>query len=163
MNVKELSFFRALFVLAALWNLAGGILGYFNTEYAFHLLFDRALTDPLYHDIYRGACGTTLVYFLGYSVVAYNPLRHTGIVLVGGIGKIGFAIQLLKFYAAGIANANAFVAIIGDFIFFALFIYYYFRLLRTNHRILGTDTRRQGVDRVCTLPRDEPFPQPEAP
>ena len=139
MNRKELSFFRALFVLAAVWNLAGGILGYFNTEYAFHLLFDRTLTDPLYHDIYRGACGTTLVYFFGYSVVAYNPLRHTGIVLVGGIGKIGFVVQLLKFYAADIANANAFVVIIGDCLFFALFMYYYFRLLRTKHRILGTD------------------------
>lgn len=26
---------------------------------------------------------------MAHSVVAYNPLTHTGIVLVGGIGKIG--------------------------------------------------------------------------
>ncbi len=134
---RELSFFRALFALAALWNLAGGILGYFNPEHAFQLLFDRALTDPLYRDIYRGACGTTLIYFVGYAVVAYSPVRHTGIVLVGGIGKVGFAIQLLKLYLAGIANANALVVILGDFIFVLFFLYYSFRLLRTNHAILG--------------------------
>jgi len=142
MSDRELSFFRALFALAALWNLAGGILGYFNPEHAFHLLFGRALTDPLYHDIYRGACGTTLIYFIGYSIVAYSPVRHTGVVLVGGIGKVGFAIQLLKFYVAGLANANAFVVIIGDFIFFLSFLYYYFRLLRTNHEILGANSAR---------------------
>jgi uncharacterized membrane protein YhdT len=142
MSDSELSFFRALFALAALWNLAGGVLGYFNPEYAFQLLFDRALTDPLYHDIYRGACGTTLIYFIGYCVVAYSPVRHTGIVLVGGIGKVGFAIQLLKFYLAGIANANAFVAILGDLIFSLSFLYYYFRLLRTNHQILGANSTR---------------------
>jgi hypothetical protein len=142
MSNSELSFFRALFALAALWNLAGGILGYFDPEHAFHLLFDRALTDPLYRDIYRGACGTTLIYFIGYSVVACNPVRHTGIVLVGAIGKIGFAIQLLKFYLAGLANAKAFVVILGDFIFFLFFLYYYFRLLRTNHDILGANSAR---------------------
>jgi hypothetical protein len=142
MSDRELWFFRALFALAALWNLAGGILGYLNPEVAFQLLFDRVLTDPLYHDIYRGACGTTLIYFIGYAVVAYSPVRHTGIVLVGGIGKVGFAIQLLKFYVAGIANANALVVIIGDSIFLLSFLYYYFRLLRTNHEILGTNTTR---------------------
>lgn len=136
MTDKELSFFRALFLLAAVWNLAGGIIGYFNPAHAFELLFDRALTDPLYHDIYKGACGTTLVYFVGYSVVALDPVRHTGIVLVGGIGKIGFAVQLLKFHLAGIANANAWVVIVGDVLFSLAFLYYYFRLHRTNHPIL---------------------------
>ena len=137
MTAKELSLFRGLFVAAAVWNLAGGVLGFFNPGYAFSLLFDRALTDPLYHDIYRGACGTTLVYFVGYLVVAHNPTRHTGIVLVGGIGKIGFAVQLLKFYLAGIANANALIVIIGDFAFTVAFLYYYFRLVRTDHSIVG--------------------------
>lgn len=150
---KELSFFKAAFVLAAVWNLAGGILGYFNPEVAFHLLFDRTLTDPLYLDIYRGACGTTLVYFVGYAIVAYNPVRHTGIVLVGGIGKIGFAIQLLKFYAAGIANANALFVIIGDFIFFAFFVYYYYRLHRTKQSIFGATTQPPVAKQLARAPR----------
>ncbi|MEC7525415.1 MAG: hypothetical protein VYE22_36365 [Myxococcota bacterium] len=134
---RELSLFRALFVTAALWNLAGGIIGYLNPALAFELLFDRALTDPLYTAIYRGACGTTLVYFIGYLVVAYDPVKHTGIVLVGGIGKIGFALNLLQLHLAGIANASAYVVIVGDAFFFALFLYYFARLFLTRQRPLG--------------------------
>ncbi len=137
MNHKEITLFRVVFVLAALWNLAGGIIGYFNPAYGFELLFDRELADPLFAAIYKGACGTTLIYFIGYSVVALNPVRHTGIVLVGGIGKVGFAIQLMKFYSAGIANSNALVVIVGDFVFFLLFVYYFYRLVKTRSRVFG--------------------------
>lgn len=132
MKANEITLFKGFFIAAALWNLAGGILGYFNPTIAFSMLFDRELIDPLYHDIYRGACGTTLVYFIGYLVVARDPLRHTGIVLVGGIGKVGFAIQLTKFYLAGIANENALVVIVGDFAFTVAFVYYAYRVLQTQ-------------------------------
>ncbi len=136
MNYKEITFFKIFFIIAALWNLTGGILGYFNTAYTFSLLFDRELADPLLHSVYQGACGTTLLYFIGYSIVAFNPKRHTGVVIVGGIGKVGFAIQMLQFYLAGIANSNVFVVVIGDFVFTLLFLYYFFRLFKTNIKII---------------------------
>ena len=116
--------FRTLFIIATLWNLAGGILGYFNTASSFELLFGRELVDPLYFAIYRGACGTTLIYFIGYLVVATNPLRHAGVVLVGGMGKVAFAVQLLKFYLAGIAGPSALVVIVGDFAFALAFVWF---------------------------------------
>lgn len=100
------------------------------------VFFNRELTDPLYYSIYQGAWGTTLVYFIGYSIVAYNPLKHTGIVIVGGIGKVGFAISLLKFYLSGIAGPIVFVVIIGDLIFGLLFLYYIIRLYKTKQNIL---------------------------
>ena len=136
MQSKEITFFRALFIIAAIWNLIGAIFGYFNTAYTFQGFFDRELNDPLYYAIYQGAWGTTLVYFIGYSIVAYNPIRHTGIVIVGGIGKVGFAITLMEFYLSGIAGPVVFVVIIGDFIFVLLFLYYFIRLYKTNERIL---------------------------
>ena len=136
MRKEEIALFRALFIVSALWNLIGAIFGYFNTAYTFNGFFNRELTDPLYYAIYQGAWGTTLVYFIGYSIVAYNPLKHTGIVIVGGIGKIGFAISLLNFYLSGIANSIVFVVIIGDFIFAILFLYYFLRLYRTEESII---------------------------
>lgn len=136
MDKKEITFFRVLFIISAVWNLIGAIFGYFNTAYTFEGFFNKPLTDPLYHAIYQGAWGTTLVYFIGYFFVAYNPLKHTGIVITGGIGKIGFAITLLKFFLADIAGPIVFVVIIGDFIFGALFVYYFFRLFKTNEPIL---------------------------
>lgn len=136
MQSKEITFFRALFIISAIWNLIGAIFGYFNTAYTFQGFFDRELNDPLYYAIYQGAWGTTLVYFIGYSIVAYNPIRHTGIVIVGGIGKVGFAITLMEFYLSGIAGPIVFVVIIGDFIFVLLFLYYFIRLYKTKERIL---------------------------
>lgn len=136
MKNKEITFFRGLFIVSAIWNLIGAIFGYFNTAYTFNGFFNRELTDPLFYAIYQGAWGTTLVYFIGYLIVAYNPLKHTGIVIVGGIGKIGFAISLLKFYLAGLAGPVVFVVIAGDFIFALLFLFYFFRLYKANQNIV---------------------------
>lgn len=136
MKKKKITFIKVLFIVAALWNLIGAIFGYFNTAYTFNGFFARELTDPLFYSIYQGAWGTTLVYFIGYSIVAYNPLKHTGIVIVGLIGKIGFAISLLKFYLAGLAGSIVFIVIIGDFIFSILFFYYFFLLYKANQKII---------------------------
>ncbi|MEO9483803.1 MAG: hypothetical protein ABJG47_10175 [Ekhidna sp.] len=136
MEKEEIKLFRVIFIISAVWNLIGSIFGYFNTAYTFNGFFDRELTDPLIHAIYQGAWGTTLVYFIGYSIVAYNPLKHAGIVIVGGIGKVGFAISLLKFHLSGLANSIVYIVIVGDFIFSLLFVYYFFRLYKTNHKII---------------------------
>lgn len=136
MEEKEIKFFKILFIISALWNLIGAVFGYFNTAYTFHGFFGRELSDPLYYAIYQGAWGTTLVYIIGYSIVAYNPLRHTGIVIVGGIGKVAFAISLFKFYLADLAGSVVFIVIIGDLIFALLFLYYFIRLRKTKESIL---------------------------
>jgi uncharacterized membrane protein YhdT len=136
MNDKELKLFRVIFITAALWNLIGAIFGYFNTGYTFYNFFGKEVTDPLVYAIYQGSWGTTLVYFFGYLIVAYNPVKHTGIVIVGGIGKVGFAVKLLQLYSQGIANPIVFVVIVGDFIYLAFFVYYFYRMWRGNEEII---------------------------
>lgn len=136
MSKKEIRLLRAMFVMAAVWNLCGGVLGYFNPGYTFELLFDRAAEDPVLLAVFRGATGTTLTYFFGYLIVALNPLRHTGIVIVGGIGKLGFAVQMLKFYSAGLANANALVVVVGDMLFCALFLIYFYRMHKNGEKLV---------------------------
>ena len=133
---KNLIFFKYVFLLAALWNLIGAGFGYFNTAYTFQQFFGRELTDPLYHAIYQGSWGTTFVYFFAYLIVAHNPVKHPGIVIVGGIGKLGFAVKLLQLYTSGIASSLVFIVIVGDFIFFILFVYYFVYLLKAKISIL---------------------------
>lgn len=132
LNNQKLKFFKLMFLLAALWNLTGAIFGYFNTAYTFQQFFGRELSDPLYHAIYQGSWGTTFVYFFGYLIVAHNPVRHLGIVIVGGIGKLGFAIKLLQLYILEIASPLVFIVIVGDAIFLALFAYYFVCLFKTR-------------------------------
>jgi hypothetical protein len=133
---NELTFFKYMFLLAALWNLIGAGFGYFNTAYTFQHFFDRELSDPLFHAIYQGSWGTTFVYFFGYLIVAHNPVKHVGIVIVGGIGKLGFAVKLLQLYMAGLANSLIFIVIVGDFIFLLLFAYYFVCLFKAKESIL---------------------------
>jgi hypothetical protein len=133
---SEIRLFRIIFFVAAIWNLSGGVLGYLNPSHTFELLFDRSAGDPVLLSVFQGAAGTTFTYFFGYLIVALNPLRHTGIVIVGGIGKLGFALQMYKFYAAGLANAHALIVIAGDMTFCAIFLFYFYRLLRTGNRLI---------------------------
>jgi len=134
MKNKDITFFKVVFIIASLWNLIGAFFGYFNTAYTFSGLFGRELTDPLFYAIYQGAWGTTLVYFVGYAIVANNPVKHYGIVIVGGIGKVGFAISLTKIYLAGLANSVVFIVIVGDLVFSLLFLYYFFWLYEANKK-----------------------------
>lgn len=136
MKDKQITLFRTLFIIAALWNLLGAILGYFNTAFTFQLFFGRELSDPLIYAIYNGAWGTTLVYIIGYLIVAYNPVRHSGIVIVGGIGKVGFAIKLLQLYLSGLANPVVLIVIIGDIIFSLFFLYYFFQMYKAKESII---------------------------
>ncbi len=124
--------FTKLFLFASAWNLAGALFGFFNTSFTFELIFNKQLTDPLMFAVYQGAWGTTLTYLIGYLLVAHNPVKHFGIVITGGMGKLGFIITLLKLYSAGIASPVIFVIVIGDAIFLALFAHYFFHIYKST-------------------------------
>lgn len=125
-----------LFLIVALWNLTGAIPGYFLTEMTYHVFFGRELIDPLYLSIYRGAWGSTLLYFIGYLFVARRPEKHTGIVILGMIGKIFFAKTLLAHYLTGVAGPVVLIVISGDMLFSLLFIVYLYSMYRNGEKII---------------------------
>lgn len=136
MRNKDFPFFTNLFIIAALWNLIGAGFGYFNTEYTFRGLFGRELTDPLFYEVYKGAWGTTLMFFMRYLLVAYNPIKHIGVALIGGIGKLSFAIAELQLYLSGLANAKILFIVVGDFLFCILFVYYFTKMFALKKAII---------------------------
>lgn len=138
MKPRTLTRLKLLFVVAALWNLVGVVFGYFNTATTFQQFFGRELTDPLVFQIYQGAWGTTFVYFFGYLLVAHDPLRHPGIVIVGGIGKFGYAIKLVQLFLAGLAGPVVLVVIAGDLFFVLTFVGYFLALRGARQPILGS-------------------------
>lgn len=137
MKPSTITRLKLLFVVAALWNLVGVVFGYFNTATTFQAFFGRELTDPLVFQIYQGAWGTTFVYFFGYLVVARDPLRHWGIVAVGGIGKLGYALKLVQLFSAGLASPLVLVVIVGDLFFVLTFLGYFFALRQARHQAFG--------------------------
>ncbi|WP_029040330.1 hypothetical protein [Cucumibacter marinus] len=127
---RELTRLRALFIVAALWNFAGALPGLIDPAGMFAREFGHALTDPVMIAVYRGAWGTALLYGFGFLLVAFNPVRHTGIVMMGGLGKALFALNLAWLFSNGLTNNFALVVIAGDIVFCALFIAYLVRLRR---------------------------------
>ncbi|WP_137133667.1 hypothetical protein [Rhizobium sp. FKY42] len=133
---RELKLFRLLFVVSALWNFAGAFPGLTDTVGMFQREFGRALIDPVMIAVYRGAWGTAFIYGFGFLMVAYNPYRHTGIVLMGGIGKLLFALNLLGMYLSGWTSNFAVLVIVGDLFFIIFFAYYFLRLRQQGCKIL---------------------------
>ncbi|WP_155401735.1 hypothetical protein [Chromobacterium violaceum] len=132
----ELKLFQVLFIISALWNFAGAIPGLFDSAGMFAQEFGRSLTDPVLTAVYRGAWGTAFLYGFGFLMAAYNPIRHTGIVLMGGIGKALFALNLLYMLLNGWTSSFAIVVIIGDALFVAAFVAYFVNLRKLGHSAL---------------------------
>ena len=126
---------KIIFVTAAIWNLLGATLGTVFTFDVFMILFDRSLSDPLVISIYRGAWGSSFLYFLGYLFVAYNPQKQTGVIIIGTIGKIFFAFTLFTHYLNGLATSYALIVIVGDVIFSILFIIFLYVLWKNDKKI----------------------------
>ncbi len=121
---RERKLFAWLFVIAALWNFAGALPGFIDSKGIFAREFGRELADPVMVVVYRGAWGTALLYGFGFLMVARNPVRHTGVVLMGGFGKAFFALHLLYMYLKGWTSDFALVVIGGDVLFVAAFAAY---------------------------------------
>ncbi|MVA96954.1 hypothetical protein GN330_06775 [Nitratireductor sp. CAU 1489] len=133
---RELRLFRSFFTIAALWNFAGAVPGLFDTAGMFAREFGRDLSDPVMIAVYRGAWGTALLYGFGFLVVAWSPVRQSGVVLMGGLGKALFALNLAYLFLNGWTSDFAIVVIGGDVIFCSLFVVYFARLRRLGHGII---------------------------
>jgi hypothetical protein len=133
---RTLTLFRVLFMISAIWNFAGAIPGLMDPAGMFEREFGRQLTDPIMVAVYRGAWGTAFLYGFGFVMVAINPIRHTGIVLMGGTGKALFALNLFFMHLNGWTSSFAVVVIVGDIIFIILFIAYFIALKRNGQSIL---------------------------
>lgn len=136
MGKRELILMRAFFIVAALWNFAGAIPGLMDTAVMFEREFGRALTDPVLIAVYRGAWGTAFLYGIGFLLVAYNPVRHTGIVFMGGLGKTLFALNLLFMFLNGWTSSFAVIVLLGDLVFVTLMLAYFWRLKKLGHKLI---------------------------
>ncbi len=133
---RALKAFRILFLISALWNFAGSIPGLTNPSGMFAQEFGHALTDPVLVAVYRGAWGTAFIYGFGFLLAARDPVRNTGIVLMGGVGKALFALNLLIMYMNGWTSSFAILVIAGDTVFVLLFTHYFVMLRRSGHNVL---------------------------
>jgi hypothetical protein len=133
---QDLRLMRACFLIAALWNFAGAVPAVIDPTGMFAREFGKVLSDPVQIAVYRGAWVTSLLYGLGFLAVARNPARHTGVVLMGGLGKALFAINLAYMHLNGWTSPFTVLVIIGDIAFVVAFTLYFLRLRRLGIPLL---------------------------
>ena len=122
-------FWKITFLIAGLYTAGGVLPGIFNPEQG---LFD--FTGQLVEDrnaiyFFRSLWITVLVFGIGFFIVALNPVKHIGIVIMGLLGKLLFATNVLIKYSNEEVSQIAMSAAVIDLIFvllFGIFIFKYY-------------------------------------
>ncbi|MEM6795722.1 MAG: hypothetical protein AAF725_17235 [Acidobacteriota bacterium] len=76
---------RRFFLVAGLFNIAGGLAGFWNLEKPF---LEAGMAPPLYPFAHQLLFLCVMIFGVGYLMVWRDPLRHRGIVWLGLLSKI---------------------------------------------------------------------------
>ena len=118
--------FATLFYLAAFWNLSAATVALFAPEYHAQSFFgsSASLSDPI-SALDTQIMWVSVAFFgVGYWIVARDPGKNHGLVLVAALGKTFVGIRWFVAYVEGLVTPLALVGAIGDLIFAGLFAYF---------------------------------------
>ena len=123
---------RLFFLVSGLWNLGGAIPALVSPRLNLQLMYGIFKTDESSLRFYleflnRGFWMAVLVFGIGYLIIATNPGKHLGIVVMGIIGKVIVAMSWFFLFAMGKATGFAVFAATGDSLFTVFFILYLVR------------------------------------
>ena len=131
----NLTNWRLLFLLAALWNFCGGAIAFWDLEAnarEFYLTPEGAVHPVLILNL-TIVWWTVLTFGLGYLLVAWNPKKNHGILGIAILGKIAVGFLWIKGYFAGSVSEMALVGGAGDVVFAAMFSVFLFRWSRRDY------------------------------
>jgi len=121
MDKKKDSFFRSLFLIAALYDIILGLLFFFFYRQVYGF-FNITLPDyPMYLQM---AVAFVLAMGIGYYFVFKNLYRNVDLVKLGIVYKAVYAGLTTYFYFANLAHVVFFWFAIIDFIFLLLFVWF---------------------------------------
>jgi hypothetical protein len=114
------SFYKKVFLIGALWNIAGGVLIVLLTGWIFASV---NLTPPQPSVYYYSWIALFVTFGIGYYMVYLDMYRNKNLVILGMIGKSSFAAIFLAGFAAmpGQIPGVFLIAVIGDLVFVGLY------------------------------------------
>lgn len=128
-NNLNSKFWKITFLIAGLFTAGGVLPGIFNPEKGIFDFTDQLIYDQYAIYFFRSLWITVFVFGIGFLIVALNPAKHIGIVIMGLLGKLLFAINVLIKFSDEKVSQMAMSAAILDLIFvllFGIFIFKYF-------------------------------------
>jgi hypothetical protein len=122
-------FWKIVFLIAGLYTAGGVLPGIFNPEQGLLDFTNQIIEDWNTIYFFRSLWITVLVFGIGFFIVALNPVKHIGIVIMGLLGKLLFASNVLIQYSSEKVSETAMTAAVIDLIFvllFGVFIFKYY-------------------------------------
>ena len=123
-------FWKIVFLIAGLYTAGGVLPGLFNPEQGLLDFTNQIIEDRNTIYFFRSLWITVFVFGIGFFIVALNPAKHRGIVIMGFLGKLLFAANVLIQYSNEKVSQMAMTAAVIDLVFvllFGIFIFKYFR------------------------------------
>ena len=121
------STWQKFFAVSAAWNLIGAIPALINPRLNLIMFYGFSSDDYYTILLNRGFWASVFIFGIGYIIIAYDPGRSLGIIIMGIIGKIFVAITWFYLFAVDRAEISAVLAGGGDSIFTVFFILYLLR------------------------------------
>ena len=124
-------FWEITFLIAGIYTAGGVLPGIFNPEQGLLDFTSQIIEDWNTLYFFRSLWITVFVFGIGFLIVALNPSKHLGIVIMGLLGKLFFASNVLFQYSHNKVSQMAMTAAFIDLIFvllFGIFIFKYVRL-----------------------------------
>lgn len=129
---------RKFFVLSALWNFTAAIPGIMFPSFSLRFFYGIETTD--FHLLLLTSLfwGAVLIFGIGYLIVANDPEKNTGIVVLGVAGKIVMAIvwYCLYFLCSDRSTIAVVFAATGDLVFSSCFVYHLVR--KRSNTLVGS-------------------------
>ncbi len=120
-------FWKITFLIAGLYTAGGVLPGIFNPEQGLLDFTSQIIEDRNTVYFFRSLWITVLVFGIGFFIVALNPAKHIGIVIMGLLGKLLFASNVLIQYSNEKVSQMAMTAAVIDLIFVLLFGFFIFK------------------------------------
>ena len=129
-------FWKIAFLIAGLYTAGGVLPGIFDPEQGLLDFTNQIIEDWNTIYIFRSLWITVLVFGIGFFIVALNPAKHIGIVIMGFLGKLLFAANVLIQYSNEKVSQIAMTAAVVDLVFVLLFGIFIFKYYTTPNSLI---------------------------
>lgn len=111
-------YYKILFSIAALWNIAAAVMLIFNPEF---LLVRLGIGDPAARLLARSFASSVGTWGIGYAMIAYDRVRFRDFAWLGVLSKSIFFTIYAVYFVRGMIGGAAFIPAVADLIFALMF------------------------------------------
>ena len=117
-------FWKIVFIVAGLYTTGGVLPGILNPQQGLFDFTGQNIDDFYTRYFFQSGWITVFVFGIGYFIVATKPSKYIGIVIIGLLGKLLFASNILLQMSSEKFSSMSTVAGLIDLIFVILFGYF---------------------------------------